>query len=110
LVRSARDASDAVGGFNLLLMVGYFIAVSSLTAERDTLLLEIASYIPITAPLTMPMRMVRGDVTWWAAALSIGIMLVATYGMVRFGARVFRHGVIRVGSKVKWREAARSRG
>jgi ABC-2 type transport system permease protein len=108
LVRSARDASDAVGGFNLLLMVGYFIAVSSLTMERDTLLTQIASFVPPTAPLTMPMRMVRGDVAFWEGAIAVGIMLIATYGMIRLGARVFRTGIIRVGTKLKWREVIRT--
>lgn len=108
LVRSARDASDAVGGFNLLLMVGYFVAISSLTMERDTLATQIASFIPPTAPLTMPMRMVRGDVVWWEGALSVGIMLLATYGMIRLAARVFRSGIIRVGVKLKWREVLRA--
>ena len=107
LVRSARDASDAVGGFNLLLMIGYFIAVSSLTMERDTLLTQIASFVPPTAPLTMPMRMVRGDVAFWEGAIAVGIMLIATYGMIRLGARVFRTGIIRVGTKLKWREVLR---
>ena len=107
LVRSARDASDAVGGFNLFLMVGYFIAVSSLTMERDTLLTQIASFVPPTAPLTMPMRMVRGDVAFWEGAIAVGIMLIATYGMIRLGARVFRTGIIRVGTKLKWREVLR---
>ena len=107
LVRSAQDASDAVGGFNLLLVVGYFAAISSLIAERDTLVTQIASFVPITAPLTMPMRMVRGDVAFWEGAVSVGIMLVATYGMIRLGAHVFRRGIIRVGMKLKWREVLR---
>jgi ABC-2 type transport system permease protein len=107
LVRSARDASDAVGGFNLLLMVGYFTAVSSLIAERDTLVLQIASFVPITAPLTMPMRMVRGDVGWLPGLLSVAVMLLATYGMIRLAAHVFRAGIIRVGVKLKWRETLR---
>lgn len=109
LVRSARDASDAVGGFNLLLMVGYFVAVSSLTMERDTLVVQIASFIPPTAPLTMPMRMVRGDVAWWEGATSVAVMLVATYWMMRLGAMVFRRGIIRAGVKLKWREVIRTR-
>ncbi|MFW2340069.1 MAG: ABC transporter permease [Acidimicrobiia bacterium] len=110
LVRSAQDSSDAVGGFNLLLMIGYFTAVSSLIAERDNLAVQIASFVPITAPLTMPMRMVRGDVAWWEGGLAVGIMLIATYGMVRLGALVFRRGIIRVGKKLKWREILRRQG
>ena len=97
-----------MGGLNLLLMVGYVTAVSSLIAERDTLVTQIASFVPITAPLTMPMRMVRGDVAFWEGAASVGIMLVATYGMIRLGARVFRRGIIRVGKKLKWREMVRA--
>ena len=107
LVRSARDVSDAVGGFNLLLLAAYLTAVSSLIAERDTLVIQIASFVPITAPLTMPMRMVRGDVGWLAASISVGVMLLATYGMIRLAAHVFRAGIIRVGTKLKWREVLR---
>ena len=72
--------------------------------------MQIASFVPITAPLTMPMRMVRGDVSWWEGGLAVGIMLIATYGMVRLGALVFRRGIIRVGTKLKWREILRRQG
>ena len=67
----------------------------------------IASFVPITAPLTMPMRMVRGDVGWLPGVLSVAVMLLATYGMIRLAAHVFRAGIIRVGVKLKWRETLR---
>ena len=35
------------------------------------------------------------------------VMLLATYGMIRLGAHVFRRGIIRVGMKLKWREVLR---
>ena len=107
-VGSGLSRGHAVGGFNLLLMAGYFVAVISLAAERDTALLQIASFLPPTAPLTMPMRMVRGDVGVMAGVLSVSTMLLAIVGMVRLGGAVFRTGIIRAGKKMKWREALQS--
>jgi ABC-2 type transport system permease protein len=107
LVRATRDASDAVGGFNLLLMFGYFTAIAHIEAG-DTVILKVASFLPPWAPMTMPVRMVRGFAAWWEVVAAALIMLIATYAMIRLAARVYVGGIIRVGSKVKWREAYRS--
>jgi ABC-2 type transport system permease protein len=58
--------------------------------------------------MTMPMRMAAGDAAVWEVFLSISLMVVATYLLVRLAGRIYSGGLLRSGKKVKLREAWRS--
>jgi ABC-2 type transport system permease protein len=91
----------------LFLLPGYFISFLALE-EPNAVLPRIASLIPPTSPMVMPVRAVAGAVPMWEVALSVAITLVATYGLVRLGGRLYRGSILRIGAKVRLREAWRA--
>jgi len=44
----------------------------------------------------------------WEIALSILLILVAIYGMIRLGGRVYQGAVLQIGAKVRIRDAWRA--
>jgi len=68
-------------------------------------LLTALSYIPFTAPLTMPRRLLIGDAAWWEAVLSAGIMLVTAAALVALAARIYQRALLRTGSRTTWATA-----
>ena len=74
----------------------------------DTFLLRLSSLIPLWAPMTMPGRIARGWATPPEVAVSILLMVLAIYGVIRFAGWVYRGGVARAGSKLRWSEALRT--
>jgi ABC-2 type transport system permease protein len=67
----------------------------------------IASFVPPTAPMVMIVRIANGSVPWWQIALSVGLMLVTILGMLLLAGRIYAGAVLRVGGRVKLREAWR---
>jgi ABC-2 type transport system permease protein len=107
LVARHQNASNAAGPINVVLMIGYFIGVASASATAgDNIILRIASLTPPLAPVTMPLRMIRGEAAIWEIWLTIVLVVAATYGMIRLGERVYSGGLLRSG-KVGVREALR---
>lgn len=107
VVSRAQDASNAGGPLNLLLSIGYLVGWISLPAGADNAVLRGVSYLPPFSPVTMPLRMVSGSAVWWEVVLSLALMVAATYAVLRVAGRVYVGGVVRVGRKLKWREAFR---
>jgi ABC-2 type transport system permease protein len=60
------------------------------------------------APMTMPLRIAGGDALVWEIALSLGLMAVTTYGLVRLAGRVYAGGLLQSGTRLKWHEAFRA--
>lgn len=70
----------------------------------------IASFVPLTAPMVMTVRLAHGGVASWEIILSISLMAVATFAMVQLAGRVYTGAVLRIGRRVRLREAWRSTG
>ena len=91
----------------LLILPAYFIALASLETPNSALAL-FGSFFPATAPIIMPMRTAVTDVPWWEVALSIAIIAVTIVILIRVSARIYRGAALRIGAKVKLRDAWRT--
>ena len=106
LVSRQEEAQNAAFPLTLMLMAAYFVASFSIAGENPVL--RIASLLPMFAPMTMPLRIAGGDALVWEIAVSLALMVVTTYGLVRLAGRVYAGGLLQSGSRVKWREAFRA--
>jgi ABC-2 type transport system permease protein len=105
LVAPHENSANATLPVTMMLMVGYIIG---LTAQNGrSLLIQVLSLLPPTAPLTMPLRIVLGNAAVWEITLSPMLMLAAAYGMVRLGGRFYTGALMR-GGRVRWRDAWRN--
>jgi ABC-2 type transport system permease protein len=107
LVARHQNTASAAGPINVVLMVGYFVGAGSAQASSDNLALKIASLFPPLAPVTMPLRMIRGSAEVWEIGTAIVLIGVFSFGLIRFGERVYSGGLLKTG-KVGWRAAWRS--
>jgi ABC-2 type transport system permease protein len=70
-------------------------------------LAHVTAFIPMTAPITMPSRIVLGEVPAWEVLASIVVTIGATVLLVPLAARIYSATVLRTGSAVKLSEALR---
>jgi len=103
-VSRQEDAQGAVMLPTLLVVPGFGISLFSLDSP-DSVVAVIASYVPITSPMVMPVRMALGDVAWWEPVLSALIIIASVYLLVKLGGRVYRGAVLNIGAKVRLRDA-----
>jgi ABC-2 type transport system permease protein len=86
------------------LIVAYFVSMEVASSPDSTAAL-IASFVPFTAPMVMTIRLAHGDVALWEILLSVAIMTATVFGMVQLAARVYTGAVLRIGRRVRLREA-----
>ena len=106
LVSRQEEAQNAAFPLTMLLMAGYFIASFSFTGDNPVL--RVASLIPPTAPMTMPIRQAAGDAATWEIVVSLLLMVAFTYFLVRLAGRIYAGGLLRAGGRIKLKDAWRS--
>ena len=55
----------------------------------------------------MTVRIAQGGVPWWQIVLSVALMVVTVYGMVQLAGRIYAGAVLRIGRRVRLKEAWR---
>ncbi len=102
-VTEMREAQQVSSLFSLPIMVPYYLA-SAIMMNPNGSLAMILSYIPITAPITLLMRMSFTNVPSWQIALNIGILVIFALAAIWFAGRAFRMGMLRYGKRLSIKE------
>jgi len=71
-------------------------------------LAHITAFIPMTAPLTVPPRIVTGDVPGWEIVASLLVTAGGAAALIPVAARIYSGGILRTGSALKLRDAWRA--
>ena len=83
-------------------MVVFFIVIVALnTGEVDTPLMIACSYIPLTSPMAMFVRVTMGQVALWEIILSVVLMAAGAVALGYLGAAIYRVGVLMYGKPPK---------
>ncbi len=106
LVSRQEDAQSIQFPITAVLFVGYFWALGT-AQSPDSVAAVLGSLFPPTAPLLMTVRLANGPVPWWQIVLSVALLLGAIYGMVQLAGRIYAGAVLRIGQRVRLREAWR---
>jgi ABC-2 type transport system permease protein len=84
-----------------------FYLIGLFTTNPNDSLPTLLSLFPITAPLSMVMRIALVEVPWWQIALSVTLLLLADIGMIWLAGRLFRVQSLLAGQVPKPRELLR---
>lgn len=102
MVSRQEDVGSVTAPVMILVMIPYFLVIFF---NDNALVLAIMSYVPFSAPVGMPMRMFLGTAQWWEPLLSLAILLVTTWGVVVLGSRIYSNSLLRMGGRVKIKDA-----
>lgn len=106
MVSRMEDTGSVLTPVMWLIMVPYFVVIFF---NDNSLVMTIASYVPFSAPVAMPVRLFVGEASWWEPLLSL-VLLAATAGLVIvLGAKIYERSILRTGRRVKLGEALRGR-
>ncbi len=73
------------------LFVGYAVGILAPLADAANSWLPVGlSMFPLTAPVVMMMRLTTGEVPLWQLLVSVGLLAVTAYVVVRVVAAMFR--------------------
>ena len=86
------------------ILFGYAMSLATVTSGTPSTFYRVLAYLPPTAPFAMPTLVGFGDIAWWQFAASVVISIVATIGVARFAAVVYRRSILRTGRRVGLRD------
>ena len=109
IVSRQEELQSTTAPLSLMLYASFFLAFFALN-NPDSVMAQVASYVPASAPLTMPQRVAYGSASGLEAALSIALSLAVTALLIPLAARLYSGAILRMGGQVKlkeaWRQAA----
>ena len=107
LVSRMEELQNAIVPINLLVFASFLISVGALQ-DPDSTIARIASLLPFSSALAMPVRMVLGSATPWEIVASLALVIGSTALLIPLAGRVYAGAVLRTGAKVKLRDAWRA--
>jgi ABC-2 type transport system permease protein len=107
LVPRQEELQSSMTPLTLTILVAFFVAFAVLN-DPDGTLAHVTAFIPMTAPVTMPPRIVTGDAPAWEIVASLVVTIGASVALIPLAARIYSGGVLRTGSALKLREAWRA--
>lgn len=104
LISRQEEAESMQFPVTAVLLVAYFLSMEAASSPDGTVAL-VASFVPFTAPMVMTVRIAHGGVAAWEIVLSIALVAATIFGMVKLAARIYTGAVLRIGRRVRLREA-----
>jgi ABC-2 type transport system permease protein len=105
---SGPEDAQSVAGPAMAVMVASYFATFFLVRESDSALARVLSFVPVTAPFSMPSRLAMGAVAWWEPPVAVVLALAAMGGLVVLGGRVYAGAILHGGPALGLRDAFQS--
>ncbi len=109
LVSKIEDVSSSIMPFMLIFMAQFFIAMFSMVGGAvDSLLMKIASFVPLTSAMTMFVRISMGVVSAVEIVISVLILIVSIIIVGYIAAKIYRIGVTLYGKRPSMKNVLKS--
>jgi ABC-2 type transport system permease protein len=107
LVSRMEELQNAIVPINLVVFASFFVSIGAIQ-DPDSTLAIVASIVPFSSALAMPVRMVMGAATAVQIAASLLLLVGSTLVLIPLAGRVYAGAILRIGAKVKLRDAWRA--
>jgi ABC-2 type transport system permease protein len=94
----------------MIAMISYFVAVLSVLNDPTGTVARIATFLPPSAPMVVPLRVALDAIEPWEVIVSMILTIAAIWVLFTIGARVYAGAVLQMGGRMKLRDAWRSAG
>ena len=107
LVSRMEELQNAIVPLNLTILGSLFLGIAAVN-DPDSTLARVASLVPLSSSFAMPPRIALGVASVSEALASIALLLGATALAIPFAGRVYSGAILRIGARVKLRDAWRA--
>ena len=106
LASRTEDASSVTGPVSIVLVLGFVVSFAAM-GSADATWAQFVSWVPITAPFTMPNRIAMGVATWWDPVGAAMLTVATIAGLVVLGGRIYTRAILHTGATLTLGEAWR---
>ena len=103
---TARESQQFSTLFTFSAVVPFFF-MTSILENPNSVIAQVLTLFPFTAPITVMLRLGLTDIPVWQLAASIGLMILAILGMLWLAAKIFRIFLLMYGKTPKVSEVIR---
>ena len=103
-VSRPEDVPNATMVLTFVAMAPYILVIMFNTNQT---VLTWLSYIPLSSPVAMPLRITAGTAQWWEPFVALIVLILTTVACLALGAKIYENTVLRTG-RVKLTEALKS--
>ncbi|GAA5159102.1 ABC transporter permease [Ornithinimicrobium tianjinense] len=100
LASRTEDLQSTTMPLTMLLVVVFVVSLNLEGVWR-----VVASYVPITSTILMPMRVLEGEAAWWEPWVALVVVLAFSLVTVRLGARLYQRSLLHTSGALSWRRA-----
>ncbi len=108
LVSRQEDIASVTSPVLMVIVIPYVLGISVLPSNPTSPLIAVLSVIPLFSPTLMPIRQALGVAPGWEVGLAVALVVLLIPALVWLAGRVYSGAVLRVGSRVRLRDAIRS--
>jgi len=105
-VSSEQEIQQVQMPITMLLVIG-IVCLQVISNDPRGSTAQAMTMVPLWSPMLMPMRYVLGGATLGEVGISLGILLLSTYLVVRAAAKIYRVGILLYGKRPGLRELVR---
>jgi ABC-2 type transport system permease protein len=109
LVPRQEELQASMTPLTMLILISFFCSFVVLD-NPDGTLAHVSSFIPFSAPITMPPRIALGEAPAVEILAAFAVTVAAALALIPLAGRIYSGAVLRTGSAVKVREAWRATG
>jgi ABC-2 type transport system permease protein len=103
----AEELQSTTMPLTFLTMGSFFAAITTGGAPGGSVA-QVATFIPFSAPMVLPIRVAAGEIELWEVLVSVAIVLASIVGAMKFAGRVYAGGAMHLRGQLKVRQALRS--
>ncbi len=91
-----------------IVLIAAFMLSFQVLQDPDGTLVRIGTFVPLAAPLVMPLRITMGEAPLWEIAASVALTLAAIALLIPVSGRLYSGAILRTHTQTKLREAWRA--
>jgi ABC-2 type transport system permease protein len=110
LASRMEEASNASTPVTIVAMLSYFVAIFAVLQDPSGPVAIVASFIPFSAPMVVPMRAALGAITPIEILAAALVTIAAIWVLFVVGGRVYAGAALQTAGRMRLRDAWRSAG
>ena len=103
MTTNAEDFSQMQTPMVIVLLVGYYLAMMA-GVFKGALFIRILSYVPLISAILSPSLLVIGQIGVIDVIISIILMVLTIYILIKYGLKVYKVGILNYSSKDLWKK------
>lgn len=104
LASRQEEVQNTASPMTIVLVAAFMLSFQALS-DPDGVIARVCTFVPMAAPLVMPLRITLGEAPAWEIAASVALTVATTALLIPFTGRLYSGAILRTRTQTKLREA-----